>query len=744
MNIAFIFAPEMVAGRPLDFRNLWDDPRGLTGSESSILVFARELVKRGHFVSLYIEQPNAPDFDGVALRDLSTLAANAHRYEVVISWIYSRFFRGMPPSVLRVNFQTCNSFDYEAPNFEDDVDLFLSPSQNHCEYMQKWTLTSRRKWEVLRLGCYPEEFTGVRSIDKIPGRVLHTSSPDRGLHLVLQEWPAIRAAVPDATLQIYYHGLQGYIERAGKVPRDAQDVTIDHVEHGVRARYIAERLNLPGVEVIGSASRATMRRALSEAMVLAYPCETVSYSEGFSVSTLEGCASGCLPIIAACDALRDVYRGVVPMVGAPARKHMAEWRELVIRALTDPEWRARKVAVAREFALGHDYKDITADLEKILTDALAKKRAAPPVWTSSEPIALDLLLTHFASGGDPVDPINFLSESRGGGSRSGSMHLARALGRRPDYRVRMFANFTGEVDHEGVQYRHIGNYKKDSPVIAFAYYDTSGLRDVNQARLRIASHHTYVPPDVWFSSHADLSTAPTQHAMDALRRGFDPHGKWYVLPNGVHDPFINWQPVSGRVLYHTSPDRGLTPLLTVWPLIRRDVPHATLHVIGDVQGASWGDTPLLPTFERTLPGKRIRSLREAMGLARAAGGVDYLGKVSRDLLRHELGQAACFAYPCSVSMPCETFSVCIMECMVAGVPVVLSPADALGFYDDIAVCTPAPVEDHLSEFAQRVVHVLRSRPRQLSCKYMGQRFARRYTHDRMATVLDSIIRENLK
>jgi hypothetical protein len=124
--------------------------------------------------------------------------------------------------------------------------------------------------------------------------------------------------------------------------------------------------------------------------------------------------------------------------------------------------------------------------------------------------------------------------------------------------------------------------------------------------------------------------------------------------------------------------------------------------------------------------------------------VELLGKVSRDLLRYELGQAACFAYPCSVAMPCETFSVCIMECMRAGVPVVLSAQDALAMYNDIAMMVPSPAEDHMGEFVEMVVHVLRSVPRQLSCHYMGKRFAVRYTHDRMATVLDSIIRENLR
>ncbi len=184
-------------------------------------------------------------------------------------------------------------------------------------------------------------------------------------------------------------------------------------------------------------------------------------------------------------------------------------------------------------------------------------------------------------------------------------------------------------------------------------------------------------------------------------------------------------------------------LFEVWPKIKKEVPEATLHVTGDIPAAMWNGAPLFPSFARSVPGQRILALRDGLDAANAAGGVELLGKISSDHLRHELGQAAVFAYPCSVFMPCETFSACIMECMQAGVPVVLSPQDALGMYHDMAVVTPSPAEEHLDEFADAVIEVLKSKARQLSGKYMGHRFAIRYTFDRMASVLDSIIRRHL-
>jgi glycosyltransferase involved in cell wall biosynthesis len=410
MRIAFAYAPELISGRPLDFGNLWASPRGMTGSESSLLIFARELARLGHKVSLFIDSPNANDFDGVRLWDLGDLEAAAPGYDVIISYIYSRFLHGIPDTVLRVNWQTCNSHDYEEQDFEDDVDLFLSPSRVHCAYMQKWTLTAHPKWRVLRLGCYADDYDLA---PKVPGRCVYTSSPDRGLHLVLQEWPAIKAAVPHATLKIFYHGLSGWFARAGAVPRGAF-TSIDNLEQGTRARYVAAAVGrLPGVEVVGSSSRETMRRELSEAEALLYPVSTVTFSEGFSCSTLEGCAAGALPILAACDAIGDVYAGVCPMVTAPAQKHMAAWRTLVVRALTDEGWRAERVAVAREFASKHDYRDIAKDLERMLLEGIALKEAAAAGALAPPAKLTDYALSVLAGAGATLEPATPWAPIRG-------------------------------------------------------------------------------------------------------------------------------------------------------------------------------------------------------------------------------------------------------------------------------------------------------------------------------------------
>src|SRR5260370_24614330 len=102
----------MVGGRPLDFTAITTHPRGLTGSESSILYFAKELVKRGHQATLFIPSPNCPTWDGVTLTDIADLPALAAGFDGVCSCVYSRFLRGVPQAVFLVGNPTCKLFDY--------------------------------------------------------------------------------------------------------------------------------------------------------------------------------------------------------------------------------------------------------------------------------------------------------------------------------------------------------------------------------------------------------------------------------------------------------------------------------------------------------------------------------------------------------------------------------------------------------------------------------------------------------
>lgn len=354
------------------------------------------------------------------------------------------------------------------------------------------------------------------------------------------------------------------------------------------------------------------------------------------------------------------------------------------------------------------------------------------------------ILTPYASGNVQMDVLNPMDDNMGGGCRAAFMGLVQQL---PQYghTVRAFSTFKRAVSMDGVDYLPFEDLNKyGCPNVAWATYDTRILSGM-YGMLRIGSHHTY---HVHLGSFApfdsiDVNTVPSQASLDVIKPFWYPRGQWRVLPNAVGE-VPEWKPVPGRVIYHTSPGRGLHLLTLAWPYIKERVPHATLHIIGNCD--EWMKLMLSSRhMENSEEARRARSLQSGLEKARAVGGVTCMTGISRTRMWEELSQASVFAFPCSVMVPTETFSVCIMECCKIGIPVVLSPVDALeSIYKDHVLMTRSPIEENgnIFEFVEAVVKVLKYEETSRYYSMMGKELASQYTYERAGKVLSDIICEN--
>ena len=371
MNFAFAYGLWSVGARPFDLDRLWDDPRGLTGSEVSFFSFAREMASRGHGVAIFTRHRTRTPrtWEGCNVFDIEELhETSTSHFDAVLSWNEPDILRRASPKAVRLVNQQLNDFDYCHPGYDGFVDVYTSPSAPHLEYIASKT-PSPDKWEVLSNGCDGSQYPDV---PRVPGRVIYGSSPDRGLHLLLQEWPKIRRAVPHAHLKVFYNFESWFQRMTGETYSHFPDVR----ECCHRAMYIREamiRLRDHGVEHCHSISRVQMAREMAEAEVLAYPCETIRYTEGFSVTLMEACASGAMPVSSSVDSLGGIYGGVVPMVKAPARDNMGEFVDLVVRGLTDSGWRAKVTSKAEEFSFQYEWSVLGDRLESILKTKIAAK-----------------------------------------------------------------------------------------------------------------------------------------------------------------------------------------------------------------------------------------------------------------------------------------------------------------------------------------------------------------------------------
>ena len=344
MKIALLYGRWCLSFRgSLDFEGYRDDPRGLTGSEYGFIRCAEELARLGHEVHIYSV--------GAGAQAPLHMHSIDDAHEIDVSFDAAVSFN--EPELLRdckAKLRACqlwlNSFEYNKLGFDEHIDLWFSPSEAHRQMVlgqphavevihsgpRGYYRAKPEQWVTIPLGCDPQNYPET---PKVSGRVIYASSPDRGLHLLLQEWPAIKRAVPHATLRIFYR-LQAWINGFDNI---GYSPAIEELRS--RALYINEalrRMSGPdwGIEVCDSVSRARIEREMCEAEVLAYPCDTTRWSEGFSCAILEACAARACPVIFDTDALGEIYGGTA---WVSARGNIEDWCMHVIMGLVNAQWR---------------------------------------------------------------------------------------------------------------------------------------------------------------------------------------------------------------------------------------------------------------------------------------------------------------------------------------------------------------------------------------------------------------------
>lgn len=336
MKIAILLGSWSVSSRPLDFwyDNINISLRALSGTDLAFCRISSELAKLGHDIHMFTchaEPDNKPDiWEGCKLYNIDERVKIINdSFDAVISINEPDGLRSISKKPLHICWQFLNDFSYCAPGFDNAVDIWLAPGEMLMERL-KSMCPKPEKWKVLRLGCDPEVYEDKR----VPGRVVWTSSVDRGLHWLLGQWPKIKDAIPEATLKIFYHFTYGSIL---SIEPNATDQHPHVVEMGQRLRYIKNcvgRLKHLGVSHVGSTSRKDMVKEMSEASVFISPCDTVAFSEGFSISTLEALASYTIPIVTDVDCLGSIYEnsGAI-MVNSPIQEHLQEFTNSIIKAL---------------------------------------------------------------------------------------------------------------------------------------------------------------------------------------------------------------------------------------------------------------------------------------------------------------------------------------------------------------------------------------------------------------------------
>jgi len=148
---------------------------------------------------------------------------------------------------------------------------------------------------------------------KVRNSFIYSSFPNRGLLPLLQMWPAIKRALPDATLNVYSNIDGEWVNRVAKEQMD-------------EIRRLLKTSEMKDVIVHGWVSKSELADAWSKASVWFYPC---IFQETFCLTALEAAASKTLAISVPLAALQETVgdRGIL-LDGNPMD---TQWQENAVK-----------------------------------------------------------------------------------------------------------------------------------------------------------------------------------------------------------------------------------------------------------------------------------------------------------------------------------------------------------------------------------------------------------------------------
>ena len=291
------------------------DQKGLGGSESSVVYLARELFKLGVRVTTYTPHGQGPIIQdvkhGIIERDFQSFTpALAKQHDVLVScrapWLVRR--GDMPKHVPIWVWHQDNGYGNPwtwSPEVDERIGLNL--------HVSTWAMTG------LLDECYPKNARGTAPLSRhvvlgngiIPGldedwpterpmRVITASDPSRGLAALLDAWPHVRAAQPDAELHVYC-GFRVSMALAQSQP----GMPMFHLMRNLEIRLRTLSANpTSGITYHEWAMQSDVTAAMKQARVYCYPGGPMP--EGYGVALVQARAAGCTVMAPKAGALPEV------------------------------------------------------------------------------------------------------------------------------------------------------------------------------------------------------------------------------------------------------------------------------------------------------------------------------------------------------------------------------------------------------------------------------------------------------
>lgn len=300
--------------------------KGLGGSETAAVRLAEQLSELGFVVTVYGEVDQMCYRD-VIFRHHSVYDPEEPRLAVIASRLPEVFDRPPAAKVRCLWLHDTDAGDRLTQNRADSIDHVFVLSRWHEKHVGKMYPFLRDKLRRIRNGITPEYFEGEQP--EREKRVLYTSSPDRGLDLLLEMWPEVLKEVPDAKLEYCYSAVYDAVAK-------------ERPEVAEHAAKVAEMAKQPGVTALGSLTQPQLAKLMRASLVWAHPSwatpHNMPFHETSCIGAMEAQAAGLLPVASKWGALSET---VVAGRLINSKPLGPRWRAAFIReiidGLTNPE-----------------------------------------------------------------------------------------------------------------------------------------------------------------------------------------------------------------------------------------------------------------------------------------------------------------------------------------------------------------------------------------------------------------------
>lgn len=321
-----------------DFHACSVETMPLGGSQSAVCYLAQALARQGHDVFLLNSTSTPGTYENVTCLSLPQNPPSALR-ELRLDFLVSlpgagqgRQFRETLGDRTKLVLWTQHRINQPAvePLADDaecgsyDAFAFVSEWQRE-EFRLGFGLSAARTHVLANaaapsfVGLFPED-QPILPQKAMPPVLAYTSTPFRGLDLLIEAFPAIRAQVPEARLRIF-SGMSVY--------------QVAPAEEQARFGSLYQRCRrTAGVEYVGSVPQPVLAREMRSVAMLAYPN---TFPETSCIAALEAMASGCRIVTSKLGALPETTAGFAELI--PARQE----RRAFLRQFVE-----RTVAALRE------------------------------------------------------------------------------------------------------------------------------------------------------------------------------------------------------------------------------------------------------------------------------------------------------------------------------------------------------------------------------------------------------------